>query len=134
MMPFRKNIVSERQERWRREDAAPRLARLAPELSTLRLMLKEFRDDNLAPGSERIQHVVVARAGARFEFPCGEPKCQAGGYDVTSDVMDSLGEQREHFEGSVSCGGMVGDNPCRRTLHFTGIAAYVEPRAVTQVC
>lgn len=133
MMPYRKNIVSERQERWRREDAAPRLVRMAPTLETLRLMLKEFREDSPAPGSERTQHVVVARAGARFEFPCGEPKCQAGGYDVTSDVLDSLGKQREHFEGSMSCCGMVGDNPCRRSLRFTGVATYVGPRPLTQV-
>jgi hypothetical protein len=123
-MSYRKNIVNERVERWRREDAAPRLFGQVPGLQSLRLSLKELRGDMSVPGTERTQHVIVARAAARFEIPCCDTKCQEGGYDVTTDIMDSLRKGRERFEGSVSCCGMVGDNPCRCSLVFVASAVY----------
>jgi hypothetical protein len=121
---YRKNIVNERAERWRREDAAPRLSQQVPSLQSLRLSLKERRGDSAVLGTDRTQHVIVARAGARFEIPCCDSKCQEGGYDVTADILDSLRMERERFEGSVSCCGMVGENPCTCSLHFVANAVY----------
>lgn len=123
-MRNRKYVVNERVERWRREDAAPRLANEVPSLRSLRLVLKDVRADIGVPGKERIQHVVVARAGALFEVPCSDPKCQDGGYDVTHDILRSLKLQRESFEGSAQCRGMVGEHACPCTLLFVGHAVY----------
>lgn len=119
-----KNIPSERVERWRREDAAPRLLDQFPLLRTLTLSLKDKRGESRVTGTERMQHVIVARAGALFEIPCSDPKCQNGGYDVTSEVLSSLRLKRESFAGVADCCGMVGDNMCRCSLSFAARASF----------
>jgi hypothetical protein len=123
-MRNRKPVTSERTERWRREDAAPRLTTEAPSLQSLRLILRDFRVDSGLPGKERVQHVIVARAGARFEIPCSEPKCVEGGYDVTTEILQALKSRCETFEGVVSCRGTVREQPCRCSLSFVGHATY----------
>jgi hypothetical protein len=120
----RKVINTERQERWRREDAAPRLATEVPSLRSLRLRLKDIRGESRIQGTERTQHVVVLRAGALFEIPCSEPKCQDGGYDVTADILRALRAHRVEFEGSMQCRGIVGNNDCQCSLMFVGQAGY----------
>lgn len=123
-MMRQRNTTSERTERWRREDAAPRLLERAPTLHTLSLSLKDLRGDSRVAGTERKQHVVVARAAALFEIPCSDPSCQDGGYDVTSEVLHFLRSKQESFSGVAECGGMVGNNACRCSLSFVARASY----------
>ncbi len=66
----------------------------------------------------------MTRAGALFEIPCSEPKCQDGGYDVTADILRALRARREDFEGSSQCRGIVGDKECGCSLMFIGQAHY----------
>lgn len=120
----KKNMTGERAERWRREDAAPRLLERVPSLQTLILSLNDLRGENRVNGTKRMQHVIVARAAALFEIPCSDPKCQNGGYDVTSEVLSFLRLRRESFAGVAECGGMVGHNACRCSLSFAARASY----------
>ena len=120
----RKGLRNDRTERWKREDAAPRLAGEIPALQSLSLTLKDVREENGIPGKERTQHVIVERAAALFEIPCAELKCVDGGYDITSDVMNALRRRRDTFEGSTQCRGTVGQGACRCTLFFVARAVY----------
>jgi hypothetical protein len=66
-----------RTERWQREDGAPRLTAEIPQLSELKIVIEEWRSDQPVSGARYTKRVMVAAAPARFEVPCGEPKCQA---------------------------------------------------------
>lgn len=124
MQRKRNNIPNERVERWRREDAAPRLLAQFPLLRSLSLSLKDLRGESRVTGTERKQHVIVTRAAALFEIPCSDPKCQNGGYDVTSEVLYALRHKHESFAGVAECCGTVGHNACRCSLSFAARASY----------
>jgi hypothetical protein len=111
-------------ERRRREDEAPRLAAVAPDLESLRLEVSEKRGDiGIAEGAH-IRRVVVEHAPALFLIPCGESSCRDGGHDITRAILRGLETRSETFEGDDPCPGQTGTAPCARTLVFTAHATY----------
>lgn len=113
-----------RSERWKREDEAPRLAKQVPTLKCLRLELSETANERRLLDSERIGHIIVPRAAARFEVPCSDDRCQDGGHDLTFEVMIHLRQRRRSFVGQDRCSGYVGDRPCGRVLEFVAHADF----------
>jgi hypothetical protein len=118
------NRRTARSDRWKRENDAPRLESEVQHLETLRMNLEEYSGGHSVAGTNRIQHVVVARASARFEIPCGDSKCEEGGHDVTPEILSHLRAKRPEFEGSSVCNGHVGDRPCERQLKYSARATY----------
>jgi hypothetical protein len=119
-----KRVKGERSERWQREDAAARLAAEVPELLTLSLQLRNCTEETSMPGRSRTQHVIVERAAALFEIACVEPKCEGGGYDITSDILHALRQRKETLEGTSRCNGSVAQGYCRCTLIYVMKATY----------
>jgi hypothetical protein len=119
-----KDPGSNRRERWDRENAAPRLKELVPNLKSLRLSLVEHRAGRELGGTRRTQHVVVDTASTRFEVPCGESGCTGGGHDLTSSASAQLRQQQRTFSGSSDCQGYVKDRPCDRRLEYSFVAEY----------
>ncbi len=113
-----------RSERWKREDDAPRLHDEVPHLAALRLNLEERRDDNAIAGTRHSLHVVVGRASALFEVPCGDPKCEDGGHDISATVLEGLFARLPRIEGTNECRGYVGDHSCNRTLRYEALPSY----------
>jgi hypothetical protein len=114
----RRTEASERfAERRRREDSAPRLKERVPELAELKLEVEEG-------GAKHIRHIVLDRAPALFVFPCGDPSCQGGGYEITDAIMHGLQTHTERFEADDRCLGSVGHASCTRTLHAVALARY----------
>jgi hypothetical protein len=120
---------SARAERWQREDDAPRLADQAPQLKQLRLEMSETFEGRRVLDSNRIGHIIVARAAARFEVPCSDARCKDGGHDLTREVMINLRQQRRSFVGQDQCSGYVGERPCARVLEFVAHAEFDAARA-----
>jgi hypothetical protein len=118
------NRRTARSDRWKRENDAPRLKNEVPHLDALRMNLEEFSGGHSIAGTNRIQHVVVAQASARFEIPCGDSKCEEGGHDLTQEVLGHLRSKQPDFEGSSVCNGRVVDRPCERQLKYTAQAKY----------
>jgi hypothetical protein len=123
-MAFSRRKPRPRSERWEREDAAQRLCELVPRLSGLKLELREVRENLTAAGSASIRHVVIATAAARFEFKCSG--CQDGNYDVTRLILGGLERGLARFEGTCTCFGSAGSQPCERSLTFVAHATYTE--------
>lgn len=119
-----------RRERWDRENAAPRLKQIVPNLQSLRVVLAEARGDYGVNGTRRVQHVIVATASARFEIPCGESGCEGGGHDLSRVATSHLIDGRSSFSGSSECNGMVGQRPCDRRLDYSFEATYSSPEPV----
>lgn len=114
-----------RHDRWEREDAAPRLKELVPELESLRMSLVENRSGYPISGTRRVQHVMVDTASTRFEVPCGESSCQGGGHDLTPVVAPRLRSRRLEFSGSSECTGAIGGgHGCSRHLAYSFEAKY----------
>jgi len=111
-------------ERRRREDEAPRLAAVIPDLESLRLEVSEKRGDIGIAEVSHIRRVVVEHAPALFLIPCGESACRDGGHDVTRAVLRGLEQKSTRFEGDDPCSGQTGTAPCARTLVFTAFATY----------
>lgn len=126
-MNFRGKRPVQRNERWVREDAAPRLSTVIPQLSQLRLNVREMREGHPIQGTTSVRHVVVTRASTLFEFACSEPKCEGGGYDATDEILSGLRRGEREFQGTCDCPGNVLERPCQRVLEFTVQAEYVTP-------
>jgi hypothetical protein len=124
----RRPTRTDRSERWKREDAAPRLAEEVPQLRTLSLVLRDSRGLQGVAGTERTQHVVVGRAAALFEIACSDTHCVEGGHDLTHEILSALRRRVAHFEGTNDCGGSIGQGggQCRCTLHYTVRAGYAD--------
>jgi hypothetical protein len=120
----RRELNTSRRERWDRENAAPRLKQLVPELESLRLSLVENRGGHAIPGTRRVQHVMVNTASTLFEIPCTESACQGGGHDLTQAVGPRLRSHRSEFSGSSACTGAVGEHACERQLEYSFEAKY----------
>ena len=120
---------SARAERWQREDDAPRLAEQVPQLKQLRLEMSETFEARRVLDSNRIGHIIVARAAARFEVPCSDVRCRDGGHDLTREVMLNLRQQRRSFVGQDQCSGYVGERPCARVLEFVAHAEFDSVRS-----
>jgi hypothetical protein len=118
------NRRTQRTDRWKRENDAPRLRQEVPKLESLRMNLEEFSGGHRVVGTSRIQHVVVAQASSRFEIPCGDSKCEDGGHDLTREALGQLRSAREAFGGSSVCNGRVGERACERTLEYSFLAKY----------
>lgn len=114
-------------ERRQREDEAPRLKSVAPDLVSLSMAVEDGSGAGMAP-SRHVRHVVVERAPALFVIPCGEQRCD-GGHDVTHGVLRALRERRTSFDGVDECRGSVGMNACMRVLRYHGVAEYESPLA-----
>ncbi len=110
-------------ERRRREDEAPRLLALVPTLRALEISFSAGTGST-APESTHKRRVVVERAPALFESPCGNPSCKGGGHDLSHVILSSL----RHGEQSVSaqdvCHGSVGPAPCGWVLKYQTHARY----------
>jgi hypothetical protein len=113
-----------RRERWDRENAAPRLKELVPNLKSLRLSLVELRATREIGGTRRTQHVIVDTASTRFEVPCGESGCNGGGHDLTGTASSALRQQQRTFGGTSDCQGNVKERPCDRQLQYSFVAEY----------
>ncbi len=118
------STVTSRSERWKREDDSPRLTHEVPALMRLRLELAESFEDRKILDSERISHIIVERAAARFEVPCSNDRCEDGGHNLTRDIIASLKAFKPSFSGQDRCGGYVGDQPCGRVLAFVAHAEF----------
>ena len=125
-MAFRRDPerAQARTGRWQREDEATRLAVEVDQLRSLRIVIEEWRGDQLISGARYTKHVIVSRAPARFEVPCGDPKCQEGGYDITDDLMRGLRARATSIEGQSECRGTIGDKFCDRVVKFAATATY----------
>ena len=120
-----RDMNSARRERWDRENAAPRLKQLVPELESLRLSLVENRGGYPITGTRRVQHVMVDTASTLFEVPCSESACQGGGHDLTHTVFPPLRHRRPKFSGSSECTGAIGcGHACNRRLEYSFEAKY----------
>lgn len=111
-------------ERRRREEEAPRLKTVVPDLESLRLEIEEHRAGGSLSEAAHVRRIVVERAPALFVLPCHDTSCKGGGHDVTHSVLRSLRERAERFTGDHPCQGQVGSAECRRVLVYVGIATY----------
>jgi len=110
--------------RVRREQAAGKLSRLSPGLTSLSLAIHEELPEGGLSGVRYIRRVVVEHAFALFEMPCTHTHCEGGSYDVTREVLASLRDGATRFEGHSSCLG-----GCGRRLHFVATAEYSAVKA-----
>lgn len=111
-------------ERRRREDDAPRLADIVPELQSLSLRVEERRSGYSTGEASHIRRVVVENAPALFVMPCRDPACKEGGHDVTDSITRSLRARLTEFEGEDACPGIIGSAACQRVMHFVATASY----------
>jgi len=111
-------------ERRRREDEAPRLSAVAPDLESLKIEVTEKRGTIGIPESSHIKRVVVEHAPALFLIQCGESSCKDGGHDITHAVLRGLQNKATVYEGDDPCIGHTGTAPCNRVLCFTAYATY----------
>jgi hypothetical protein len=125
-MNYRKNFerTERRNQRMAREDAAGKLIERAPDLTDLHIEIEEATRAGSVGGTRYIRRVVLAHAPALFELPCSEPRCESGGYDVTSEILAALASRKTHFEGQQSCTGRCSQNDCGRVLHYVATATY----------
>lgn len=116
-------------ERRQREDEAPRLAALIPELEDLRLDVREggARAESTNAEGSHIRRIVVASAPALFLITCHDTNCRDGGHDLTYPVMQALRARKTNFSGESACQGQTGSANCQRVLRFVGTAAYRDP-------
>ena len=122
---MRQRDMNARRDRWEREDAAPRLKQLVPELESLRVSLVENRGAYSITGTKRVQHVKVDTASTHFEIPCGESSCQGGGHDLSQTLTPRLRNRKVEFSGSSECNGAIGGgHPCARRLEYSFEAKY----------
>ena len=113
-------------ERRKREDEAPRLKTVVPNLESLKLDIEEHRAGGAVGDAGHIRRVVVEHAPALFVLPCGDTSCKEGGHDVTQAILRSLENGEEKFEGEDSCSGQVGTATCGRVLRYNATATYAK--------
>jgi len=113
-------------ERRDRENRAPRLLDLVPDLVSLRLEIEERSDATSVNQPKYIRRIVVATAPALFLVPCADSKCADGGHDLTTPVMQALQGHRSEFAGEHACGGSLGAGTCSRVLHYEAFAEFKE--------
>jgi hypothetical protein len=113
-----------RDQRYQREDAAGKLLKKVPDLTSLSLAIHEKRPNGCVNETHYIRRIVVEHAPALLELPCSHPDCNDGGYDVTREVLFALAAHKARFEGEYSCRGTAGPRDCGRILLFIGTATY----------
>jgi hypothetical protein len=70
-----------------------------------------------------IRPIVVATAPAHFEVRCTEPKCD-GRHDLTQPILRAIRQSLDSCTGESSCGGIIGNVMCDRTLAYVAEATY----------
>lgn len=122
-MYFRKpsNAAICAQERRRREDDAPRISAILPDLVGLKISVEE-RSATSSP--KYIRRIVVESAPALFLLPCSDPHCTDGGHDVTNEILSALRASKKAFGGPHECNGTIGSTPCHRTIWYDAEAEY----------
>jgi hypothetical protein len=124
-MKWRNAEAAERMaERRKREDEAPRLSTVAPNLEKLRIEVLERSSSIVRPEHTHVRHVVVTSAPALFVIPCQDRQCKDGGPELSAEILAHLGRKLEHFEGEDACAGTVGTVPCTRVLGYVADATY----------
>jgi hypothetical protein len=120
-----------RDQREQREDAAGKLLQKVPDLGSLSIDVTELRPDGCIGNTHYIRRIIVDHAPALFEIPCSFPKCEQGGYDLTSEVLGALAAHETRFEGQLACRGYGETFSCSRVLRYVGTATYHDapPRA-----
>jgi len=108
-------------ERRRREDDAPRLHEVVPNLVSLRL---DIEDRSGVTATKHNRRVVVEQAPALFLIPCADPRCADGEHDLTATVMRALRTHQTSFHGEDGCVGSIGPSSCARVLRFDAVAEY----------
>jgi hypothetical protein len=108
-------------ERRQREDSAPRINEMFPQLSALSIHVDEH-SSVLSP--RYVRRVVIQNAPALFILPCSDPNCSDGGHDISSDIIGQVRSKRREFDGSHVCGGWIGSRQCGRTIWFHCEASY----------
>lgn len=126
-MSEKQRLEEAAKDRRHREDRAPRLLDLVPELSSLALAVSEFRAVGEVPLRSYRKLVVVARAPALFALPCGDGDCEDGGYDLTRAIMAALQRRDTDFSGDDTCWGRRWGDRCARRLAYEAQATYERP-------
>lgn len=111
-------------ERRQREDRAQRLRDVVPELHSLRLEFAEYSEEATIASHSHTRHIVVERAPALFDVPCGIRECLDGGYEITREVLSQLRGMSESFVGESVCHGRRPGTTCGRRLKYKAIASY----------
>jgi hypothetical protein len=111
-------------ERRQRENEAPRLAAVLPQLESLGIRVLEGNPGISNPEGSHTRRVVVATAPALFVLPCGDSHCQDGGHELTAELLSALRSHKLQFEGEDSCRGVIGGSECRRVLRYVATASY----------
>jgi hypothetical protein len=114
-------------ERRRREDAAPRLREIVPQLASLRIEVQEHRGTTNAGDPKHVRLVVVDSAPALFALPCGAHACRDGGHDLTDAILRSLRAGATRFQLEDECAGSMGSASCGTVMHVTVEATYRAP-------
>jgi hypothetical protein len=108
-------------ERRRREDEAPRISKILPQLSTLSIHV----DEHSTIASPRyVRRVVIDSASTLFIMPCSDPHCCDGGHDISSAVIEAVRSKRGSFSGTHICDGQIGSRDCGRKIWYSGEASY----------
>jgi len=110
-------------EQRRREDAAPRLRDVIPELTSLRLHVRDEPSAGRNAAWPYTRHLVVATTPALFTIRCTEPTCD-GRHELTGEVLRGLRARATRIEGESSCNGTVSGNGCDRKLVYVYEAEY----------
>ena len=113
-------------ERRKREDEAPRLKDVVPNLVSLRLDVEEHRESAALSGTKHVRHIVVDRAPALFVLGCTDSGCRDGGHDVTGGMLHHLRSGDIEFTLDDACHGSVGTAACGRIVRLVATAAYSE--------
>jgi hypothetical protein len=111
-------------DRRKREDDSPRLSEELPNLAALKLTVEERRPTAVTAESKYVRHVIVDRAPALFDIPCGDPSCSGGGHDVTQQLMRQLRANTAEVMVEHECQGGVGTSHCGRILRVIGTPTY----------
>ncbi|MFO0675609.1 MAG: hypothetical protein U0169_03685 [Polyangiaceae bacterium] len=111
-------------ERRRREDEAPRLKDLVPDLKACRIEIAERRSNVTSADVNHTRHVVVASASAMLVVPCSDPSCQGWGHDIGPSLLRGYRDRRAEIRGEDACDGYVGGDRCGRVLTFAAFAQY----------
>lgn len=114
----------QREERWKREDAANRLQEEVSGLLSMSIEVEEFTSDSGQLPMRYTRRIPVESAPAHFEIPCSEKKCTGGGYDITAAVLEGLRRGLTKFEGTLNCYGSLPESACPRGLRWAVEASF----------
>jgi hypothetical protein len=118
LKPRQSEAAARYSERYRRENEAPRLRDLFPDLLTLSFEVRERRSGAPVNEAGYIRRIMVDHAPGLFLLPCGDPYCRDGEHDITHAVLSGLRSGQDRFEGQDFCSGHTGSVQCQRELTY----------------